>query len=57
MLDLSRDSVTWPNVKHEARLTGSVLAMQDKGVNHGESFKLRAGQPLLSMRLLGAVVS
>ena len=30
--------------------------MQDKGWNYGGSFELGAGQPLLSMRLLCAVV-
>jgi hypothetical protein len=39
------------NVKNEARLTGSARSMQDRGWNYGESFELRAGQPLLSMRL------
>ena len=39
------------NVKHEARLTGSVRSMQDRGWNCGESFELRAEQPLLSMCL------
>jgi len=43
-----------PSIKHEARLTGSACSMQDKGWNWGESFELRAGQPLLSVRLFGA---
>ena len=42
-----------PNVKHETRLTGSVRSMRDRSWNRGELFELEAGQPLLSMRLLG----
>lgn len=42
-----------PNVKHEARLTGSALSMQDWGCISAESFEVGAGQPLLSMRLFG----
>ena len=45
------------NVQYEARLTGSVLSMQDRGWNFGESFELGAGQPLLSMRLFGVVAT
>ncbi len=40
------------NVEHEARLTGSLRSMLDRGWNYGDSFELGAGQPLLSMRLL-----
>ena len=39
------------NVKHEARLTGSVVPIQEQGLKCGESFGLGACQPLLSMRL------
>ena len=43
-------------VKHEERLTGSARSIQDKGWNYGKSSKLGAGQPLLSMRLLGLML-
>ncbi len=42
------------NVKHEARLTGSELAMQEWSCNCDESFELGAGQPLLPIRLFGS---
>lgn len=40
---IAGDVVSWENIKHEARLTGSVRSMRDKDCNSRNSFKLGGG--------------